>query len=104
MNYFSFFGVLWTQNFEPLAVGLLLGVVVVAEHGVAFNACFVDGTERCLSFKLEKENSRNHIRNCERTKSINNIIIVQTICVCVVTHHVKKVQGKKISAPTNIGR
>lgn len=62
MNYFSLFGVLWTQNFEPLAVGLLLGVVVVTEHGVALNAGFVDGTEWGLSLKLEKENN-NYIRN-----------------------------------------
>ena len=57
MDYFSFFGVLWTQNFEPLAVGLLLGVVVVTKHGVAFDARFVDGAKRRLSLKLEKENN-----------------------------------------------
>ena len=43
----------WTKDLEPLAVGLLLPVVEVAEHPVVLHLRLELGRERSLRFNLE---------------------------------------------------
>ena len=50
------FGVLWTKDFEPLAVNLLLSVVIVTvtEHGVPLYFRLVDLPKGSLSLKVQE--------------------------------------------------
>ena len=57
------FGVLWTQDFEPFAVNLLMSVVIVTvtEHGVPLYSRLVDLPKGSLSLKVQESKYLFHL-------------------------------------------
>ncbi len=46
---------LWTNDFEPLAIHFSLRIIIVTKHGLSVNVSLVERAEKRLALNLEKK-------------------------------------------------